>query len=483
MPGVMDKLQGYRLTRGQSAAYTGAKLVNNPRYNFTVDTDEVLLTEKGSYHSLSFPVYRDTANGYQENLVLHPYNGGYLSFLMQYRFNATQVSKIENGLSLSVEEIADAVVAQPLDETTGYTNQGPYFWDGQWWWVVNVWEQNGSVMWDMVVCGSCTGTPPSSPSPPSPTPVSSTPGSFTLDVRTWGPSGTGGGSTIFNPGGGTGGGTGGPNIPGQQPGIPYPDEDNDYGITNPGHSIDNGSPIIGYLHPTRAAIVAFIKGLTPAQAVFWNNPDNDDVVDQIEEYLNDNGNGNGGLATDAVEIAHDIINSSIDGTAISITPFFKYPPGSNYANLYPNLTEYLKNKMPLLKDNQFIIDKLVEYSELTEETIVQDLQWGKGPTIVISQLDDFGEEVYGLFQHSVPNTLFIDIDFVQLLEDSQPGPQGNSLAFLLGVTILHEYVHYGDNMDGIDQPGEEGLLFEEATYGEAIWLKNAGDMLVRWQNN
>lgn len=62
-------------------------------------------------------------------------------------------------------------------------------------------------------------------------------------------------------------------------------------------------------------------------------------------------------------------------------------------------------------------------------------------------------------------------------------PQRDALIFLLGVTILHEYVNYGDNIDGIDQPGEEGLLFEIATYGETIWLNNAQDVLIKWQQD
>lgn len=106
---------------------------------------------------------------------------------------------------------------------------------------------------------------------------------------------------------------------------------------------------------------------------------------------------------------------------------------------------------------------------------------GNGPTIVIAQLDYRGTDVYGLFSSANPDVLTIDIDFVNMLENSNPGLQGDSLAFLLGVTILHEYVHLGDFVDGIDQPGEEGILFEEATYGESIWIDNAQNVLLKWK--
>jgi hypothetical protein len=184
---------------------------------------------------------------------------------------------------------------------------------------------------------------------------------------------------------------------------------------------------------------------------------------------------------EAIEFVKELMDLEINGNLLNFFPTFKYPAGSNYSTQYPKLTEFLKNKIPELKNNQFIINKLVQYSELSSQQVINDLKWGKGPTIQIAQLDSRGVDCYGIFSSATPNVLTIDIDFVNLLENSTPGPEGDSLAFLLGVTILHEYVHLGDFVDGIDQPGEEGLLFEQATYGETIWLSNAGDVLIKWQ--
>jgi len=39
---------------------------------------------------------------------------------------------------------------------------------------------------------------------------------------------------------------------------------------------------------------------------------------------------------------------------------------------------------------------------------------------------------------------------------------------LVGVTLLHELVHWGDDQDGIDRPGEEGEEFERAVYGRVV---------------
>jgi len=38
----------------------------------------------------------------------------------------------------------------------------------------------------------------------------------------------------------------------------------------------------------------------------------------------------------------------------------------------------------------------------------------------------------------------------------------------LGLNILHEMVHWGDNLDGVDRPGEEGDEFEMLVYGRNL---------------
>jgi len=44
----------------------------------------------------------------------------------------------------------------------------------------------------------------------------------------------------------------------------------------------------------------------------------------------------------------------------------------------------------------------------------------------------------------------------------------NKNVFLVGVTLLHELVHWADNLDGIDFPDEEGEQFETDVYGMVI---------------
>lgn len=77
-----------------------------------------------------------------------------------------------------------------------------------------------------------------------------------------------------------------------------------------------------------------------------------------------------------------------------------------------------------------------------------------------------------------PNSLYLDIDLVYDLENTNSGGKlADAFSFLVGVTVLHEYVHFRDNSDGVDYPGEEGSLFEKDAYGQIVWRSNASIIL------
>lgn len=164
---------------------------------------------------------------------------------------------------------------------------------------------------------------------------------------------------------------------------------------------------------------------------------------------------------------------------------FKYPPNSGYEDLYPKLTEYLKNKMPLLETNRKIIDAIMALTGLTESEIAEHFEWGNGPTIIVLQLDNYtpntSENTLGLFDPTHPENLFIDLDLVLELENGSTMMNSDALIFLLGVTILHEYVHYGDYNQGVNNEIEEGDLFEESVYGTRVKRHNAHLILKRNQ--
>jgi hypothetical protein len=148
------------------------------------------------------------------------------------------------------------------------------------------------------------------------------------------------------------------------------------------------------------------------------------------------------------------------------------------------LTEYLKNQLPKVADIPLIVDTIKYLTGLSESQIKEDLKWGKGPTLHITQLDSFSEntsdKTVGRFEEVEPDVLYLDIDFVNRLENSTASQdEQDAFLFFLGTTILHEYVHYGDFQDGVQYPGEEGDLFELYVYGENVGSENAALILNR----
>lgn len=182
--------------------------------------------------------------------------------------------------------------------------------------------------------------------------------------------------------------------------------------------------------------------------------------------------------------ANNIISDAIEGNLLSIKPYFRYPTGSNYATAYPKFTEYLKNQMPEVAKMSAITDVIQELTSLTLTQIQEDLQWGKGPTIKIAQLDNYSEgtdvNTTGAFDKNFPNTLLLDIDYINALENSTTLQyQEDGLLVYLGMVTLHEYVHYGDNINGRDYPGEEGEIFELKVYGQNLSSGEAERLILQ----
>ena len=215
---------------------------------------------------------------------------------------------------------------------------------------------------------------------------------------------------------------------------------------------------------------------------FYYLSSNYKLTKSIFNFLAENNTGSFYQYNQAKTFAKAAIRAGVNGTLVTAFPLIKYPENSNYENLYPKLTEYLKNKLPSVGDIPLIVNTINTITDLTSEQIKNDLKWGQGPIINIIQLDDFGvntsEKTVGFFKATTPNNIYLDIDYVNKLENgSLTQYEKDALLFYLGTTILHEYVHFGDNQDGVDYPGEEGQLFEILVYGENVTSSNAALIL------
>jgi hypothetical protein len=157
----------------------------------------------------------------------------------------------------------------------------------------------------------------------------------------------------------------------------------------------------------------------------------------------------------------------------SNTTSFKFPENSNYELLYPRFTQLVKSDIKkYVMQNQNIIDALKKFTSLTEDQISSHLTWGKGPTLKIEEIPKtfYGDKPIGKFRPRIdPNTILINKSDVEEFEKLK-GFTREAMWFLLAVTVLHEYVHYGDfKFDNIQAQTEVGLEFEYEIFGRYIY--------------
>lgn len=141
---------------------------------------------------------------------------------------------------------------------------------------------------------------------------------------------------------------------------------------------------------------------------------------------------------------------------------------------YPKFATLVKNLKTFLLNEPTVMAALKKYSGFTESDILKMLEFGKGPSIVIEEMTGR----FGFYNRAIPNILKISASWVRGLELASLPSTQRGTAFLLAVTILHEFVHYGRFVNDISntingKPFEMGLGFEQATFGIIIDATNA----------
>ncbi len=134
---------------------------------------------------------------------------------------------------------------------------------------------------------------------------------------------------------------------------------------------------------------------------------------------------------------------------------------------YPKFAYYVKNSIPKITGVKSIVRAMQDIGQIDKVTLKRAVKWKSGPTIKITPLAG----AYGEFTPYI-NSSEIRIDKT-IVEDYEAG-RGKKVARagnadLVGITLLHELVHWGDDQDGIDRPGEEGEEFELRVYGSIIF--------------
>lgn len=134
---------------------------------------------------------------------------------------------------------------------------------------------------------------------------------------------------------------------------------------------------------------------------------------------------------------------------------------------YSKFSYYVKNDIPKLMGVPSIVLAMNKTGQINKAKLRVALGWNSGPQIKITNLVG----AYGEFTpNKKSNEIRIDLKLVKEFEAGK----GKKVAragsvYLLGVTLLHELVHWGDDQDGVDRPGEEGAEFEHLIYGSVIY--------------
>lgn len=141
---------------------------------------------------------------------------------------------------------------------------------------------------------------------------------------------------------------------------------------------------------------------------------------------------------------------------------------SNASTLaYPKFARYVTKSLPEVVNVKSIVAAFARYGQIDRATLKRALGPGTQPRLVIGEFSD----AIGLFDASVDaNVINIHKRIVKEFEDGHGlrKTKWNRNVYLVGVTVLHELIHWADNIDGTDFDDEEGEQFEKDVYGMVI---------------
>lgn len=175
--------------------------------------------------------------------------------------------------------------------------------------------------------------------------------------------------------------------------------------------------------------------------------------------------------------------SSDDGTSFTDTnpleePDFQFNPLDNYETTYPRFTNMVKNLKTFVKNNPKVLNALQTYSGFSKQQILDHLSFGNGPTIKVEEME--GRFGYYNKKNGI-NTLHVRASYIRGLENSFLNSTQEGTAFLLAVTILHEYVHLGTTQNNISEGVYDfGLGFERDAFNVIVDDDNAGEVVVKF---
>ncbi|VXB31334.1 hypothetical protein FLAVO9AF_130176 [Flavobacterium sp. 9AF] len=96
---IFDKFKNVQEKINQSKSNSlnqNARLVYLSQFDFSIDTDQILLIEKEGYKSYTFPIYRENEIDKTENLVITESNGFVNAYISKYDLTENDKASLEN---------------------------------------------------------------------------------------------------------------------------------------------------------------------------------------------------------------------------------------------------------------------------------------------------------------------------------------------------------------------------------------------------
>lgn len=192
------------------------------------------------------------------------------------------------------------------------------------------------------------------------------------------------------------------------------------------------------------------------------------------------GGGGGGIPTDP-PAPFNWTYPGDDGTNFtdpdpSLEPDVQFDPADDYETRYPAFTNVVKNLKTFVKNSPEVMSALQKWSGFTKQQILDKLTYGHGPTIKLEEM----EGKYGYYNKTTSsNVLHIRASYVRGLEAAQLPGTKQATAFLLAVSILHEFVHFGVAMNNVNVGAVEfGNAFERTAFKMLVEDNNAGNLSI-----
>ncbi|MBD2701213.1 hypothetical protein IC229_11240 [Spirosoma sp. BT702] len=151
---------------------------------------------------------------------------------------------------------------------------------------------------------------------------------------------------------------------------------------------------------------------------------------------------------------------------------------------YPRFANLVRSLPTIVANDTKVREAIMHFTGYSAGKVLDLLTVGRGPRILIQDVkSQYGNKAKG--HCTCPGfpewTVEIEISFVRGLEQANLKSTQQATAFLLAVTLLHEFTHWGAAQNNISEAGYEfGDSMEIMAFGTIITKNNAGNYDYRF---